>query len=140
MSESAAWTALRPHLNAAGLDPVRIEVKGALGVPDVNLTTGWVEMKFKRNAPKGVETKLEVDHFTIEQRAWLTRRWNARTGGRRAWVVLYVQHPKPIWLLIQGDRAARHLGRVPLGQLLLIATVVGSHPSDLIGKLSECPM
>lgn len=106
MSEGNLWKDLRPLL--AGLDPVRIESHDTdTGIPDVNITLGWIELKYMREWPKRATTPLRVDHFTVEQRAWLTRRWAA---GGSCWVILKVGADE--WLLFRGYIAALYLGQV----------------------------
>jgi hypothetical protein len=69
------------------LDPRRVENMLSIGTPDVNLTTGWVELKWCRSWPAS-GGPLRLDHFTDEQRRWLQRRWDAGGG---AWLVLQVR-------------------------------------------------
>lgn len=97
------WEAIRPVLR--GTDPVRIESPITSGIPDVNCTLAWVELKYKSGWPKRATTPLRVDHFTPEQRAWLTRR--CRAGGS-AYLLLKVGDSE--WLLFWGETAARVLG------------------------------
>lgn len=97
------WDALRPVIKR--LDPVRVEnFLSPPGTPDVNYTDGWIELKYMpRWPPRG--GPLRVDHFTREQRAWLTRRSYA--GGR---VFLILRVGEPEWLLFEGAVAAMRLG------------------------------
>lgn len=100
--EQAMWDAIRPAL--AGLDPVRIESHMASGVPDVNYTHGWVELKCApRWPPRG--GPLRVDHYTAEQKAWAIKR--RRAGGL---VFLLLKVGKEEWLLFDGLVAAAYLG------------------------------
>lgn len=103
------WEALRPLLK--GLDPVRIESPITPGIPDVNVTPGWIELKFaERWPPRG--GPLRVDHFTKEQRTFLVRR---RRAGGKAWLLLKVGESE--WLLFDGTVAAVYLGREPRERL-----------------------
>lgn len=103
------WEALRPLLK--GLDPVRIESPITPGIPDVNITPGWIELKFaERWPPRG--GPLRLDHFTTEQRAFLVRR---RRAGGKAWLLLKVGESE--WLLFDGTVAAVYLGREPRERL-----------------------
>lgn len=103
MSERAAWTSIRPVLKA--FDPVRIESPMESGVPDVNLTVGWMELKYAaRWPPKG--GPLRLDHYTQEQKTWATRRIAA--GGR---VFLLLKVGREEWLLFDGRIAAIFLGK-----------------------------
>lgn len=103
------WEALRPLLK--GLDPVRIESPITPGIPDVNVTPGWIELKFaERWPPRG--GPLRLDHFTTEQRAFLVRR---RRAGGKAWLLLKVGESE--WLLFDGTVAAVYLGREPRERL-----------------------
>ena len=102
MSEAAMWDAIRPVLKE--LDPVRIESHMTVGVPDVNYSHGWIELKYMdRWPPRG--GPLRVDHFTAAQRAWHVRR---RKAGGRSFVLLKVGTSE--WLLFDGAVAAVELG------------------------------
>ena len=109
MSEAAMWDSLRPVIRS--LDPVRMENPIVPGTPDVNYNHGWVELKFaERWPPRG--GPLRVDHFTRQQRTWLTRR---RKAGGRAFLLLKVGETE--WLLFDGAVAAAMLGQVPRERL-----------------------
>lgn len=103
------WDAIRPKLK--GLDPVRIESPIIPGIPDVNVTLGWIELKYaSRWPPRG--GPLRLDHFTPEQRAFLVKR--AKAGGG-AWLLLKVGRDE--WLLFKGLIAALYLGHEPRERL-----------------------
>lgn len=103
------WEELRPLL--LELDPVRVENLVQSGTPDVNYTQGWIELKYmERWPPRG--GPLRIDHFTAEQRGWLTRR---RTKKGRAFVLLKVGSSE--WLLFDGLIAALYLGHEPRERL-----------------------
>ena len=107
--ETSMWDSLRPVMKS--LHPERIEshIKG--GIPDVNYNHGWLELKYaERWPPRG--GPLRVDHFTREQRSWLTER---RKAGGRAFLMLKVG--KSEWLLFDGLVAAAMLGRVKQDKL-----------------------
>lgn len=76
---------------------------GVLGTPDVNYVEGWIELKWIRSWPVRPDTPVKIDHFTIQQRRWLNRRWNA---GGNAWLLLQVQRE---WLLFSGRDAADYI-------------------------------
>lgn len=98
------WEAIRPVLKK--LDPVRIESHMTGGVPDVNYTQGWIELKYAdRWPPRG--GPLRVDHFVTSQRTWHVRR---RLAGGRSFVLLKVGASE--WLLFDGAVAADLLGKV----------------------------
>ncbi len=104
MSEAAMWDAIRPMLKK--LDPVRVENPIVPGTPDVNYTGGWIELKWcERWPPMG--GPLRVDHFTQQQKVWLTKR---RHAGGRAFLLLKVGENE--WLLFDGAVAAGVLGQV----------------------------
>lgn len=103
--EKAMWEAVRPLL--AKLDPYRIESHIIAGIPDVTITSGWIELKYLAEWPKRVDTIVRCDHFTVQQRVWLTKRVMA---GGNAWLLLKVG--KHEWILFKGDVAARLLGNV----------------------------
>ena len=103
MSEARMWEAIRPVLRP--VDPVRIESHMAAGVPDVNYTEGWIELKYAaRWPPRG--GPLRLDHFTTAQRSWLRRR---EAAGGRAFLLLKVG--KTEWILMTGVAAAAYLGQ-----------------------------
>lgn len=103
------WAALRPLLK--GLDPVRIESPMTLGVPDVNYTFGWIELKYKEKWPaRGGPLKLE--HYTKEQKIWAVRR--AKAGGR---IFLLLKVGAMEWLLFRGEVAAEVLGKLSREEL-----------------------
>lgn len=62
--------------------------KGGIGTPDVNISTGWVELKWAKSWPSRPSTPLRLPHFTDEQRNWALRRKGA---GGRCWLVLQVK-------------------------------------------------
>lgn len=104
MSESAMWDSIRPVLKK--FDPVRIESPITPGIPDVNYSQGWIELKYvERWPPRG--GPLRIDHFTKEQRGFLVKR---RKAGGRAFLLLKVG--KDEWLLFDGLTAAASVGRV----------------------------
>lgn len=123
------WEALRPLLK--GLDPVRVENPMQPGTPDVNITLGWIELKFADGwPPKG--GPLRVDHFTKGQRIWLTRR--CRNGGK-AWLLLKVGEFE--WLLFDGRAAAVYLGHEPRERLYEIVLARWTR-KPLLKELQAC--
>ena len=114
-SEAAMWQVLRPHLDALGLDPVRVENSACPGTPDVNYTGGWIELKHENEWPKRVDTPLRVPHFTPQQRVWLIRRY---LKGGRAFMLLRVKHD---WLLFDGVTAAKIVGHLSKQELIMHA-------------------
>jgi hypothetical protein len=102
------WKRLRPVLVAAKLDPVRVENPIYPGTPDVNLATGsWIELKTIEAWRPRVITAIR--HFTPQQRVWLYRRWKFAPGTTH--LVLEVRALR-LWLLFDGDVAAKIVGRV----------------------------
>jgi len=101
--------ALRP------LDAVAVENPAGPGTPDVNYVEGWLELKWARRWPKR-GGMLEMEHFTPQQRVWLTRRWRA---GGNAHLLLQVRRE---WLLFRGDVAANVVGHADRAMLIAAAT------------------
>jgi hypothetical protein len=101
--EQQMWAALRPYMT--GLDPVRIESPMRSGIPDVNYSHGWIELKQLAGWPRLTGTPVAISHFTVEQRAFLTKRVLA---GGRAYLMLRVGLDD--WLLFNGARAAELIG------------------------------
>ncbi|QYW02153.1 hypothetical protein CPT_Sonora_050 [Stenotrophomonas phage Sonora] len=129
MSEAAMWDALRPLLR--GLDPVRIESPISPGIPDVNWTCGWIELKYApRWPPRG--GPLRIDHFTTEQRGWLTKR---RHSGGNAKLLLKVGESE--WLLFDGTVAAVFLGKEPKDRLYELSLARWTRKPKL-KELQEC--
>jgi hypothetical protein len=121
--EASAWKQLRPHLNAYGLDPVRVENPVHPGTPDVNLASGaWLELKALERFPERPAALVRIPHFTPQQRVWLLRRWRAGGG---AWLALYIA-TRRAWFVFDGATAAEHVGRVSYGQLAVACTRCGS--------------
>ena len=86
------------------LHAVPVESPMTPGIPDVNCTAGWIELKHLNVWPKNPDNILQPRHFEPEQRLWLKKRIAA---GGRAFVLLRVsQH----WLLCWGRHAADNLG------------------------------
>jgi hypothetical protein len=94
------------------LDAVPVENRVGPGHPDVNTTICDIELKWLRSWPKRPETKVELKHFTPQQRLWLKRR--ERRGGC-TWVLLQCKRE---WLLFDGTTAAELLGRCTRSELL----------------------
>lgn len=130
MSERSMWNRLRPVLARAGLDPVRIETAVSQGIPDVNITAGWIELKWAAGWPKR-GGPLPVPHFTAFQRAWLTRRCSA---GGNALLLLQIEDGDE-WLLFWGAVAAKHLGKATREELGRIARWQGKGPEGVLGAL-----
>tara|TARA_R110000772_G_scaffold251753_1_gene366829 strand:- start:481 stop:864 length:384 start_codon:yes stop_codon:yes gene_type:complete len=87
------------------LDAKSVENSVGPGTPDVNFIGGWIELKWARAWPKRETTPLRLDHFTIQQRRWLSQR---RKKGGRAFVLLKVARE---WFLFDGEIAAESLGQ-----------------------------
>ena len=128
MSEEQMWTALRPSLK--GLDPVRIENSLALGTPDVNYTEGWIELKNVDKRPKKEETRIEVDHFTQDQRMWIARRH--QVAGR---VHLLLRIEKT-WLLFEPPNACIHVGNSNEAELRTHAFAIWENVPDRVALLA----
>ena len=93
--------ALRP------LDGRAIQAKFSTGVPDINFTGGWIELKWLRRWPKNADREpVAIKCFTPAQRAWLSRR--TKKGGL-AWLFVKVGDD---WMLFRGDWAAQNVGLV----------------------------
>ncbi|MDB5177551.1 MAG: hypothetical protein JWN75_1219 [Candidatus Saccharibacteria bacterium] len=123
------WSALRPHLVGWGLDPWRVETASKDGIPDVNYTYGWIELKTIPAWPKRAATVVAIDHFTPEQRVWGIKRWRA---GGLSWHLLRVGNgPDADWLLFDGETAGRYVGHVDKEKLFTLAHTAVKSPSHL---------
>lgn len=107
-AESQMWRKIRPALFRAGLDPVRVENPIHPGTPDVNIISGWIELKTIAAWPHGASHQVRIPHFTPQQRVWLYRRWRARHGS--TYLLLEVRSIKTFFLY-DGDVAAKVVGR-----------------------------
>lgn len=95
------------------LDAISVENPAYPGTPDVNYKEGWIELKWLRYWPDA--EVVRIDHFTPQQRVWLTRRW---VKGGAAFLLLQV---KMDWLLFDGKTAGEYVGRVGQQELRDIA-------------------
>lgn len=109
MSEARLWSYLRD-----GVGPLweaqRHEDRHSTGIPDVSYSTdhhGWIELKYLPKAPKRADTILKIDHYTAEQKNWLTR--HGKRGGH---CFLFMQVEATYMLF--GWESAREIGTVPL--------------------------
>jgi len=115
----------------SGWDPQRIETPDADGVPDVNCTVCDVELKYVREWPKRPDTPLRLDHYSPQQRVWHKRRCKA---GGLCFVLIGVGKEH---LLIWGDTAADHLGRVTRMELIMLADGHWESFKDMKGELRD---
>lgn len=97
------------------LNPWRIENMLASGIPDVNISTGWVELKWAREWPVRATSALRLDHYTDIQRSRLMERWNAGGG---AWLLVQV---KTCWLCFEAP-AAQKVGQLTKEELFAVAS------------------
>lgn len=89
------------------LDGQSIQCAGRPGIPDINCSEGWIELKWMKRWPKNAaKSPVLLEHFTAEQRIWLARRC---ARGGKAWLLLCVEKE---WLLFDGRWAAEHVGKV----------------------------
>lgn len=134
-NEQQMWTALRPHMVALGLDPIRIENTAGIGTPDVNFTGGWAELKTTLHWPKR-GGPLRLDHPpTKQQIAWATRRWHC---GGFCCVILRVGKE---WYVIHGCDvyALWGEGRSPTKQEIEdTAANISVHPQKVAQYLKAC--
>ena len=82
------------------------------GTPDINYVGGWIELKSTSDWPARAATLFRCEHFTPQQRIWLTRRCAA---GGRADLLFSVGRE---WFCMNGVSAAEHLGKTTRSQLL----------------------
>ncbi len=76
---------------------------------------GWIELKWLRAWPKRESTRLEIRHYTKQQRLWHKKRWHV---GGTVWLLLQVGKD---WLLFDGDTAATVVGRATRDELFKAA-------------------
>lgn len=99
------------------LHAIPVENRVGIGTPDVNYADGWIELKWLRRWPKNPDTVVALDHFTIQQRRWLNRRFNL---SYNAWLILQVQRE---WMLFTGRDAADYVGNMSRSGLYRCARV-----------------
>jgi hypothetical protein len=133
------WKRVRPILQAAKLDPVRVENPIHPGTPDVNLSSGsWIELKTLPCAPSPSSRKLRIPHFTPQQRVFLYRRWKFAPGTTHLLLELRAEQQ---WLLFDGDVAAKIVGRGTVSEHRTSArAVLAEHDLAQLPKiLTEVP-
>jgi len=108
------------------MDAVPVENGARPGTPDVNITTGWIELKKVEAWPKREDTLLRVDHFSPQQKIWIARRERAQG---RVWVLLQVGTD---YLLLKGGDAVNLLGSSPKDTLMQAA--IAHWPKRLNGE------
>ena len=111
------WSRLRKPMRP--LDAERVENIFKDGTPDVNHVHGWMELKYLKEWPKRVDTVVSFSRYTVDQRNWLRRRWQA--GGGTSLMLALGGGRKAEWLLFPGDVAADLVGKVPRAELLNVA-------------------
>lgn len=94
------------------LDGVSIECPIQPGVPDVNYTLGWLELKWLKEFPKRETTAVKIPHWSPSQKAWISKRLKA--GGR---VHVLIQCKRE-WVLLGGEKAIKHLNQATRLQLI----------------------
>lgn len=77
MAEKQLWKYVRDGMGKSW-HPQRHEDKLASGIADVSYalaeTCGWIELKWSRDWPNRAHSSVPLDHFTTEQRRWLSKR------------------------------------------------------------------
>lgn len=108
--EADLWQRLKPFCNTHKLDPYRVENDLGVGIPDVNLATGWVELKILAEWPKRKSTRPKVPKWTPEQRGWAVKR---RMVGGNVWFLIQVGKAteNPEVFLFDALPAARWIGK-----------------------------
>lgn len=99
------------------LDAVSVENPAHPGTPDVNFIEGWIELKHVYEWPKGEGVPLRLEHFTKQQRVWLTRR--QRKGG----LVVLILQVKQEWFILDACWSARLLGDATRAEIVANALV-----------------
>lgn len=125
-AESAFWKRLRPILQAAKLDPIRVENPIHPGTPDVQLANGkWIELKSIAAWPVREATSVKIAHYTPQQRVFLYKRWKYAPGSTL--LLLEVRSVRQC-LVFDGDVAAKIVGRgTTAAHRLNARAVLGTH-------------
>lgn len=89
--ESTLRQRLIKGINEADGHAVAVENAVEAGTPDLNYCVagaeGWLELKQVPDWPKGIDTVIRIEHYTLHQRRWIHRR---QVAGGRAGLVLQV--------------------------------------------------
>lgn len=104
------------------------------GTPDIAFIGGWIELKKLDEWPKRETTKVRLDHYTLQQRAWA--RIHHHRGGKSYWL-LRVQRE---WLLLHGAIAAEVVGSLTREELkgrTILYMSDGLDGDRLLEKLKE---
>lgn len=99
MTEASAKSVLIKRL--APLDAVAIESpRTGLGIPDVNISLGWIECKAMKAWPKNCDTRPVIFPHPLskEQQVWLYRR--ERAGG----LALVMGKVSNVWFFWSGRK------------------------------------
>lgn len=97
-------------------------IVGKSGVPDVNTTLGWIEMKWLPEWPARADTAVRFE-FRPAQRDWIAER--IRRGGRVA-LLLIVDRD---WLVTSGANLPA-IGYLPKAELCYMCTCFSGPPSS----------
>jgi hypothetical protein len=115
-------------LRDAGLDPMAVENRCAIGVPDVECVAGWIELKTADGCDEDKVLRLAHD-LGPEQRIWIRRR--IKRGGS-VWVLLQIGK---VYLLLDGGAAAEHIGQATLRELRSLSIGVAESLTSLREEL-----
>lgn len=104
------------------------------GTPDIAYIGGWIELKKLDEWPVRPTTKVRLNHYTVQQKAWA--RMHHHRGGQCYWL-LRVQRD---WLLLHGAVAAEVVGTLTREELIGRSILYMSEGFDgdrLLGKIKE---
>lgn len=90
---------------------IAVEDACVKGIPDVNCTLGWLELK-SIDLPKKPDTPVRVPHFTQDQKVFLRLREHA--GG----LAVLLLKAGSWWLVFDAETAYEIVGKVPLSTLV----------------------
>ena len=114
-------------LSEARLDPVVPGNASAFpGLPDINCTRGWIELKWLAGWPVGEKTPVRIPHFTPQQKVFLIRRWLIQGDG--AWLLIKVKRE---WLLLTGDNV-QFVGKWTQAELRSICLAIETDPREIV--------
>jgi hypothetical protein len=130
VSEHHLWDRLRDGM-ATRWHAQRHEDKHSKGIPDVSYGIGrrgdgWIELKYLKQYPRDdheAAWDLKLDHFTVEQRNWLSQR--AKHGTGRVFVMCQFGNTMTgIW---QWNKLAPLLGKKSLYEIEKAASGIWWH-------------
>lgn len=139
MSEAALWTNLRKKMVPRyWSEATRHEDVMQTGIADLSFIVrrqvkpghsghhGWMELKYRAEAPKRASTICKLDHYTQDQRNWLLKK-----GENAGYTFLLLQLGRDY--LLFDWQGAQDVGRITTAELYDTATWTSKGKLDARG-------